>query len=300
MLVLPSVPRADVGDESPRSREVRVGGLRIRVLEAGPAATRDDPVLLVHGLAGWAENWWPVIPAIAESGRDAIAFDLPGFGESERPRGAKYFDPAEPFYARFVHELLDTLGIERVHLAGHSLGGAIAYTAAAWEPSRFRSLTLVAPGGLGVDLPRELRLMTLPGMELLARWRSSPSIARAVLYSCFHDPSRCPPELLEEAVRYAGVSAGEMIRVLRSCVGLGGIREKVRRSWLSRVHRYRGPALVVWGREDRILPVRHAEAARDLAPQADIRVVDRCGHLVMVERPAEFLGAFLPFLDRAL
>lgn len=281
-------------------RRIVVDGLRVRAIEAAPRRDRDDPVLMIHGLGGWAENWKLVMPEVAASGRRAIAIDLPGFGESERPRRSRYFDPEEPFYAPFVFAALDALGIERAHVAGHSFGGAVAYTAAVWRPERVRSLTLVAPGGLGSGILRGLRLLTLPGMGLLARIRRSRRITREILYSCFHDPRACPEEVVEEAVRYGAPAVGEMVRALRSAVSFRrGVRDEVRRPWVARAGRYQGPALVVWGREDRILPVSLAEEARQIAPHAELRVIASCGHLVMIERPTQFLEAFLPFLDRA-
>lgn len=280
------------------ARRILVDGLRVRVVEATPARETDDPVLLIHGLGGWAENWRDVIPAVAASGRRAIAVDLPGFGESERPRRGRHFDPDDPLYAPFVFAALDALGVARAHVAGHSLGGAVAYTAAVWCPERVRSLTLVAPGGLVRDLARELRALTLPGMGLIVRLPRTRWLVRDVLYSCFFDQAKCPPELLAEAFRYGSPSAPEMVRALRSAVSfLGGVREDVRRPWIDRAERYRGPALVLWGREDAIVPATAVDEVHRIAPQATVRVFERCGHLLMVECRAAFLGAFLPFLE---
>ena len=279
-------------------RRIVVDGLGVRVVEAAPERETDDPVLLVHGLGGWAENWRGVMPGIAATGRRAIAVDLPGFGESERPRRARHFDPDDPLYAAFVFAALDALGIARAHIAGHSLGGAVAYTAAVWRPERVRSLTLVAPGGLVRDLVRELRILTLPGMGLVARFQRSPRFARAVLYSCFFDPSKCPEELVGEAARYGTPSAGEMIRALRSAVSFfGGIRDDIRRPWIARAPRYAGPALVVWGREDAVVPSSAAAEVGHVTPQAQVRILSPCGHLVMVECRDAFLDVFLPFLE---
>jgi pyruvate dehydrogenase E2 component (dihydrolipoamide acetyltransferase) len=283
------------------TRTIAVDGLRIRVIERAPVEERDDAVVMIHGLGGWAENWSAVMPSIAASGRRAIAFDLPGFGASERARGARYFDPERPFYAQFVHALLDALGLERAHVAGHSLGGAVAYTAAVWAPGRVRSLTLVAPGGLAKAILRELRLLTLPGMELLVRLGRSPAVTRQVLYSCFHDPARCPEHVVGEAMRYGAPAAPEMVRALRSAVSLrNGIRDDVRLPWIARADRYRGPSLVIWGREDRIIPATVAEEALRIAPAAEVHVIPSCGHLVMIERPEEMLEILIPFLEAAV
>ena len=275
------------------ARTIVVGGLRVRVLEVAPEREHDVPVLMIHGLGGWAENWKAVMPAVAESGRRAIAIDLPGFGESERARRPRYFDPDDPFYAPFVFEALDALGISRAHLAGHSFGGAVAFTAAVWCPERVRSLTLVAPGGLATEVVLELRMFTL------ARLRRSPAVTRQVLYSCFHDPANCPEDVVAEALRYGAPAAVEMVRALRSAVSFRrGVRDSIRLPWIARADRYTGPTLVVWGREDRVVPASQADEARRIAPRADVRLIPACGHLVMVECPAALLAAWLPFLGR--
>jgi 4,5:9,10-diseco-3-hydroxy-5,9,17-trioxoandrosta-1(10),2-diene-4-oate hydrolase len=283
-----------------QARVITVDGLRVRLLEVAPAEERDDPVLLIHGLGGWAENWAPVMPAIAASGRRAIAVDLPGFGESERARDPRYFDVEAPFYGRFFISLLDALEIGSAHIAGQSFGGAVAFMSAIWSPDRVRSLALVAPGGIGRTLPPGFRFLVLPLMEHIARWRRSPTLTRAILYSCFNDPARCPDEVLAEAIRYGETSSDELIRVLRAGVSFRtGIHERMRRSWLERSARYTGPVLVVWGREDRLLPASLAEELRAIAPRAEVRIIPSCGHLVMIERPDEFNETFIPFLDRA-
>ncbi|MGH2377837.1 MAG: alpha/beta fold hydrolase [Candidatus Limnocylindria bacterium] len=283
-----------------QGRTIVVEGLRVRVLEVAPDQECDDPVLLVHGLGGWAENWAPVMPGIAASGRRAIAVDLPGFGESERAKDPRYFDMEAPFYGRFLAAFLDEMGIRRSHVAGQSFGGAVAMIWAIWAPERVRSLTLVAPGGIGSALPPGFRFLVLPLMEHVARWRRSPSLTRAILLSCFHDPASCSDEVVAEALRYGAPSGPEVIRVLRAGVSFRrGIREELRRAWLERSRRYTGPVLVVWGREDRVLPASGIDEVLAVAPEAEVRVIESCGHLVMIERPREFNEAFIPFLDRA-
>jgi pimeloyl-ACP methyl ester carboxylesterase len=284
----------------PDVRTIVVDGLRIRVIEERPRAERDDPVLMLHGLAGWAENWDRVMPQVVETGRRAIAIDLPGFGESDRPRRSGYFDPERPFYAPFVAAVLDALEVRRAHLVGHSLGGAVAYTAAVWRPERTRSLTLIAPGGLGATLAREFRLLTLPGMEWLARLGRTERATRQILHSTFYDPRNCDDDVLRQALRYGPPSVGEMVRALRSSVSFRtGVRDDIRRAWAARAERYTGPVLVVWGRQDAVLPVGHSDDARSLWPRADLALIDECGHFVMAERPRELLNVMLPFLDGA-
>lgn len=281
-----------------RVTTIDVLGLRTRLLEAG-GATAGDAVLLIHGVGGWAENWRAVMEPIADSGRRALAVDLPGFGESEPPGRVPHFGPRDAFYPRFVVALLDALGLRSAHVVGNSMGGAVAYTAAVTAPERTRSLALVASGGLGSDIAFFLRLATLPGAIALTRVFGRPSHAREVLRTCFYDPSRIPATLYDEAVRYGLASYPEFVRALRSGVTIRGVRETLRRHWIAQASRYTGPVLVLWGRQDQVLPVHNVDDARGVFPRAEVRLVDRCGHLPMVERPDEFLAALLPFLDHA-
>lgn len=280
-------------------RTITVEGLRTRVLiEEGRGKDR-EPVLLVHGVGGWAENWRPVMSALASTGRQVIALDLPGFGQSEAPPRVRYFGPEEAFYPRFVLAAMDALKIERAHIVGNSMGGAIAYMTAVTAPTRTRSLVLVAPGGLGRDVAFFLRACSLPGFGLVARLPRPRGAARNVLRTCFYDAGRITPELYDEAERYGNSSFPEFVRALSAGVGIRGVRRSLRDAWVARSSQFTGPALVVWGREDFVLPLRHLADVHQAVPQAQIALIERCGHMPQAERPDEFLAATLPFLDRA-
>jgi len=278
--------------------DITVMGRTARVLSTGDDA-RGDPVLLIHGVGGWAENWREIMEPIALSGRRAIAVDLPGFGESDAPGDVSHFGPKDAFYPQWVVSLMDALNVDRAHIVGNSMGGAVAYMAAVTAPQRFPSLTLVASGGLGRDIAFFLRLATLPGMVALARLVGDRGQGRQVLRSCFFDATRIPETLSEEADRYGFASFPEFVRALRSGVTFGGVRAPLLAHWVDLASRYESPVLVVWGREDAVLPIHHLSGAKDVFPQAELRVIERCGHLPMIERTDEYLAIQLPFLDRA-
>lgn len=283
---------------------IEVQGLRTRVLVSGDAmprsdGSRDAPVLMIHGVGGWAENWREVMGPIADSGRGAIAVDLPGFGESQAPGRVPYFGPRNAYYPSFVLALLDALKLSAVHVLGNSMGGAVAYMTAVTAPERVRSLTLAASGGLGTDIALFLRLATLPGMITLARLVGDPRQGRGILRTCFFDPTRIPPTLYEESERYGFASYPEFVRALRHGVSIRGVKPGLRAHWMAQAPRYRGPVLVVWGREDAVLPISHLADAKAVFPQAEVRIIERCGHLAMIERTEEFLASFLPFIQGA-
>ncbi len=278
-----------------QSSTISVCGSRIRVIEAG---TGDHAVLFVHGLGGWAENWHEVLPAIAASGRRAIAFDLPGFGDSTPVRRPRYFDPRGAYYADVVDGVRSALGLERPHLVGHSLGGAIAYVAAVSHPESFSSLTLVAPGGLGPEIARSLRLASVPLLPYLVRLVRPRELSRAALESCFHDPERIPDHLLSELGRYH-VRYRETLRVLRTVATARGVKRSLRNGWIPRAARFTAPVLVIWGRQDGVVPPTQARVLGAVFPNAELRFIERAGHLVMAERPDEFAALLIPFLERA-
>lgn len=276
-------------------RFVRAAGVRARVVEEGSGA----PVLLVHGVGGWAENWRPVMPALAAAGYRAIACDLPGFGQSERLRDAAYFDVADPYYARFVSELLDALELPQVDLVGHSLGGAIAAVATIRAPSRVRRLALASPGGFGVELPLSYRLFTLRVAELFAGVAPA-SFVRSIVRSNFFDASRIPAWVYDDALRYSRRGGGaEFCRVMRRVASLAGQSAALRHQWWARAAEIRAPTLILWGRQDAILPVGQAVIAGEVLPWARLEIIEDAGHLVMVERPEEFNPLLLEFLRAA-
>lgn len=281
-----------------RAMTIEVLRLRTRVLVAGED-NGGEPVILIHGVGGWAENWRAAMEPIATTGRRVYAVDLPGHGESDEPGRVSHFAGRDPFYAAFMVGLLDGLGLRSAHVVGHSMGGAVAYMTAVTAPARTRSLTLVAPGGLGTDLPVSLRLATLPGMIPLAKRFGRPAHAREVLRTCFYDAARIPEILYDEAERYGLASYPEFVRALRSGATFRGVRPGLRDAWVARAGAYGGPVLILWGREDAVLPVHHLAAAHEIVPRAEVRIIERCGHLLIVERTEEFLGALLPFLDGA-
>jgi pimeloyl-ACP methyl ester carboxylesterase len=278
-----------------RTSTITAAGSRIRVIEDGDG---EEAVLFVHGVGGWAENWSETIERVASSGRRAIAFDLPGFGESTPVKGARYFDPHDPFYPAVVDGVRSALGLERPHLVGHSLGGGIVGVTAVVHPDAWRSLTLVAPGGFGPDIALFLRVFSLPFLGLTT-WLPRPASAgRAVLESCFHDRSRIPAHLYVESARYDGTYP-ETLRVMRAVATFRGVRRSLRATWLARAGEFAGPILVVWGRQDGIIPASHVKALRETYPNAELEVIENAGHLVMPEQPDAFAAVLIPFLDGA-
>src|SRR5258706_5526781 len=255
------------------AKTISVMGLRTRVLESegasGNQSARGDAVVMIHGVGGWAENWREVIEPIARSGRRAIAVDLPGFGESEAPGRVPYFGPNNAYYPRFMLALMDALELSTAHLIGSSMGGAVAYMTAVTAPERIRSLTLAASGGLGTDTSLFPRVARLPPLIRLTKPSGRPRQGRDALRSCFFDSARIPATLYDESERFGFSSYPEFVRALRHGVSIRGVRRRLREHWVAQAARHGGPGLVVWGREDAVLPVSHLTESKAGFPQAE-------------------------------
>ncbi|HVE81299.1 MAG TPA: alpha/beta fold hydrolase [Myxococcales bacterium] len=276
-----------------RVRFVTVNRRRVRVLEYG---RRGPPLVLFHGAGGWAETFGELLPALARAGYHLYACDLPGFGQSEPPPRVRYFEVHRGYYIRWVQRLMDQLQLQRATLVGHSLGGTVAMLTAASAPERVSRLVLMAPGGFGDLASYRLRLMGMPLGERLARYVPD-RIIRGFLRANVHDPSCLPEWLYQDALRYSRAGGGaELARVMAQGVTLFGSSKFLREKWRIKLSRLRCPTLVLWGRQDRTLPVTHAVDAAEVLPGAVVEVISGAGHLLMLEKPLLVQRALLAFL----
>jgi pyruvate dehydrogenase E2 component (dihydrolipoamide acetyltransferase) len=262
------VPAAAEGEEEGESAysTVEVDGITVRYARRGPE--RGVPVLFLHGFGGDLNNWLFNLDAIAEDA-PVIALDLPGHGQSSAklPGAGGLAD-----FARFVVKLLDALDIERVHVVGHSMGAAIGARMALDHRARVATLTLVNPAGLGPEInagyiggfvAAESRRDLKPVVELL-----------------FADPSLVTRQLLDDLLKYKRIDGvSEVLGALgRTLFAEGRQREQP----CAELAGTGVPVLVVWGRDDRVIP--SAQAA-NVPKGAKVELIDGAGHMAMMEKP---------------
>jgi pimeloyl-ACP methyl ester carboxylesterase len=245
--------------------------------------------VLVHGICSSVYSWADVIPALAAT-HDVIALDLPGFGGSEIP--APGYSAAR--YVTALRSFLDDMGLARVRLVGHSLGGAVASAFAAVEPDRIERLVLVDAAGFNLaprDRPWLLRLGGAPGvapiLEALPLRRRTVELG---LRQVFHDDTRVTPERVEEyaAPFFRPGSSRFMAGVLRDAGALG-LPEAI--------GRIRAPTLVVWGDDDAWVPLSDADRFVAAIPGSRKAVIPACGHIPQEERPEELVRLLREFLS---
>jgi pimeloyl-ACP methyl ester carboxylesterase len=253
-------------------------------------------LLLLHGLGCDHRTWDPVLPRLSRH-FTVIAPDLLGHGQSDKPRG----DYSVAGYANGMRDLLTVLGIDKVTVVGHSLGGGVAMQFAYQFPERTDRLFLVAPGGFGPDVSALLKALTLPGAGLavdaltkgpartLGRW-ALQALSRTGL-SCFRDGH----ELVDIYDRLGDPATRTALRqVTRSVIDWRGqVVTVTDRAYLTE----HVPMCVVWGAHDTIIPSHHAEIARRSAPNARVEVLGHSGHFPHRDHPERFVRILREFVS---
>lgn len=272
---------------------IDVGGLRTRVRVEGDPA--DPPVLLLHGIGRFLEDWDPQFERLSDAHR-VIALDLPGFGRSQRRPGPATLEEL----ARGAFATLEALGEKRpVSAIGNSLGGAVALQMLALAPERIARLVLVNPAGFGPEVTYLLRMLAVPGLGPAMLRRPTAAGVRHIERALYADRRVATPARVSHALGIARdpeVAAvfGEVGRRLGTVVR--GVRPGWRQELLAAVARHPRPTLIVWGDRDRILPPRHFAAARRAFPHARTHMFAGTGHLPQVERADGFAALVRWFL----
>jgi pimeloyl-ACP methyl ester carboxylesterase len=244
--------------KSDSSRFVNVGDVRVRYMEEG-RRNEGTPLLIVHGYNGSCDYWYPhTIPVLAQE-RWVIAPDLPGNGLS-----GKLPQHTLDSYSSFILDFLDALGLEKVDLMGHSMGGMIGIAAASRHPERFRKLVLIDSAGL----PELVKRPWLAPIQMLG----DSSLRQVRYYPTF-------------------VKIGLRARTPRE--GLKMVRNESVAGMLADLS---VPTLILWGSRDRVVPLEHGAYMAQHIPGARLAIIRGAGHMPFYEKPRECNRLVLSFL----
>lgn len=272
-----------------KHHDAELRGLPIHWVEAGEG----PPLVLVHGLLVSHLEWLDVMPALSERFR-CIALDLPGHGSSAKPSEAQ-FPYTREAYAGVVYELIRHLGLDKAHVCGHSLGGAISLTFAADHPERVDRLAVLDSAVYRFTLPLKGRLPLLPGIGPLVFKRL---YGRSLFRDYFANDVFNGHEGLnaERVDRYyddfnsrAGRNAG--YAALRNTLDTASIEAKI--------PRVQAPTLVIWGEEDRLVPVNLSHRLVREIDGAKLEIIAGSGHAPNEERPDEVAPLLLEHFGAA-
>ncbi|HEU4810775.1 MAG TPA: alpha/beta fold hydrolase [Nocardioides sp.] len=244
-------------------------------------------LLLLHGLGCDHTTWEPVIDTLAKR-YTVIAPDLLGHGQSAKPRA----DYSVGGYANGMRDLLTVLGVDKVTVIGHSFGGGVAMQFAYQFPERTERLVLVASGGLGPEVSPAIRAITTPGFHQVMGVLTLPGVRHAGMLgmrALSQTPWKLTRDLDEVADIYDSFKdpyARAAIRhVVRAVVDWRGqIVTMADRAYLTSAM----PMGVIWGRDDKVIPVRHASNAAAMAADARVEVIPNAGHFPHKDHPHRF------------
>lgn len=254
-------------------------------LGTGPA------LMLLHGsgpgASGWS-NYSRNVESLAKHFR-LIVPDYPGFGRSDmKPPDT----PVPGWWATVMVSLLETLGIDRAHIVGNSMGGMIALKMALEYPKRVERMVLMGPGG---GQPVFSPWPTPAIMNLVTFYDGSgptPERVRAFISACVHDQSVVTDALVVE--RLEAAMDPRFVAQPPMRIDAAGPPEELWRD--SRLARLPHDVLIAWGREDRVMPLDAALTLLRQIPRARLCVFPQCGHWVQWEHPTEWNRAVLSFL----
>jgi pimeloyl-ACP methyl ester carboxylesterase len=285
-------PVRDVDTPSLQFRTIHGYRRAFRVAGSGPA------LLLIHGVGDSSTTWETVHAKLAQR-FTVIAPDLLGHGESDKPRA----DYSLAAFANGMRDLLSVLGIDRVTVVGHSLGGGIAMQFAYQYPQFVERIVLVSSGGVTKDVSFALRLAALPmGSEALAMLRvpgALPAVQLAgraagkILGSTKF--GRDLPDGLRLFARLREPAAlSAFSRTLRAVVdGRGQLVTMLDRSYLMQCM----PLQLIWGEDDLVIPVSHARIAHAAVPGSRLEIFKHSGHMPFHDHPDRFVEIVERFVD---
>ena len=266
------------------SMYVQVDGVQVHYTISGEGPN----IILLHGLGASVISWKDNIDVLAD--RFCVyAVDLPGHGDSE-PVNTDHTIEAG---IKFVSGFMDAVGITKASIAGNSLGGLIALETVLTFPDRFDHLVLVGSAGLGKQISFLLRAKTIPFLgELLESMG-----AKAMLKYVFYDRRLIEPAVVEvlRQHRRKPWAKKTILRMLRQGVNAFGMKPKFQLT--TKIDQVECPILVVWGREDRIFPVKHAYNVANRNNGIHLQVFSNCGHWPQMEKTKEFNDVIMAFLS---
>jgi pimeloyl-ACP methyl ester carboxylesterase len=257
-----------------RSGYVQAGPYRLRYLESGAG----PPLVLVHGLGSNAmQDWGRLIAPLGRS-YHVYAPDLPGFGRSERPAAADY---SIPMQVEAVRAFMAAVGVSRARVAGNSVGGWIVARLAGEHPELVERLVVVAPAGMRPD-----DAAPIPAEVLLPRDEDG---VRRLVAAVRHKPPATPSFLVRDILARRLREEWIVRRTLESM--------RAGRDWLNGTLGHADmPVLIVWGKQDRLIPVAYAAPLQAEFQHAALKLLDGCGHVPMADCPDAFDREMTAFL----
>ena len=262
--------------EGGKSQWVTVAGMRLHYDVLGPV--NGAPVVLVHGLGGRAEEWLDIAPALTKAGYRLYLPDLPGYGQSDKPANFSYSVADE---AEVVAGFLDAVNLKQVDLGGISMGGAIVQHVAAEHPERVQRLMLFDAAGIDEKPDWNTKLFTPETTFQVGE-------LNALLYP---HPRPVPDFVALDIVRITNKNGWVIRRAVASMLAGKDATDTL-------LPQLKMPVLIVWGIEDRIMPLHQGDRIHSLVPQSELEIFPGCGHLTPFQCSSDVGPYVVQFLKK--
>ncbi|MFI8479009.1 alpha/beta fold hydrolase [Pseudomonas sp. NPDC078700] len=264
------------------SKQLEVADLSIHYYEGGPKD--GETILMVHGFGADKNNWLQFARYFTKR-YHVIALDLPGFGDSSKPPASYDVGTQAERIAAFTQ----ALGIKRLHIIGNSMGGQIAALYGARYPHQVASVALL--DNAGIDAPHESELYRLieqdkPNPLVVKTPQQFDQLIDFVFYKAPTLPERLKTYMAEQAIASSGLNEQIFSQLRDRYIPLEPELPKIE-----------APTLLLWGDQDRVLDVSSIKVMQPLLKHPSVVVMKDCGHVPMVERPAETAEHYQAFLD---
>jgi pimeloyl-ACP methyl ester carboxylesterase len=251
---------------------VEIAGCRTHLRRGGSG----EPLLFLHGASG-APTILPFMEKLAQR-FDVLVPEHPGYGLSDEPQWLETIHDAAYFYLDFLKHLK----LDRVTVVGSSIGGWMAMEMAVRDTSRIKSLVLVSPAGISAPNVQPADVFLMPQEELVR--------------SLFHDPKLAEARLAEPVTPESIDLSLKNRHTTARLAWEPRLHDPHLPKWL---HRIDVPVQIIWGEQDRILPVQFVETYKTLMPRARVAIVKDAGHLPHAEKAQEFCELVVRFAQGA-
>lgn len=260
---------------------VNVRGYKTRYWDVGFS---NSVVILIHGFGLSCDIWHYNMTDLSRFHR-VVAIDFWGSGKTDATK--KKFTTEE--YAEFLLWFMDALKIQKAKIVGHSLGGLIALQIASNHPEYVEKVMLVGSAGFTTKVPWHFRLLVLPCVGEYFAKPNKLALKQAMSYNTYlKNPALS--ELTDSLFEYSKKphAVVHMLNLARSGVSIFGFKRYLIRKITNNIHKIRCPVFALWGKNDKILNYRSAFRAKKLIPHANIKILEKCGHLPQIEYPEQF------------
>jgi pimeloyl-ACP methyl ester carboxylesterase len=268
-----------------RRRSLQLGDHHVVYSEGGKGKPGSEAVILVHGFGSSRDSWNRFAGRLTKQYR-VIAPDLPGWGESTRIEAESYGYPKQ---VQRLREFITALGLGRVHLIGHSMGGFIGSAYAAQYPGDVITLGLIAPHGVTEPQPSDLAHSVAAGDNWLVA--SSQEGFERLLNNVFSKRPYIPKSVLRLVANRAVAGSTKSARIFAEMQTNDPPLE-------ARLSQIKAPTLILWGDQDRVLHVSCAEVFGQGINNSEVLLLAGSGHMPLIENARQCAAAWLKFADK--